>query len=100
MWKRTGASVTECAEAFEVPTLGEETIHLSKIKRNLCTQSEVTLSGKPTTKPARKGSARLPRSGDRWSLLLNVLKDKVIRKQLDNWLKDRECLPKVEGQSS
>ena len=64
----------EGAEAFEVPTLSEETIHLSKMKRNLCTQSEATLSGKPTTQPARKGSARLPRRGDRVEFVIERTK--------------------------
>ena len=95
----TDRSVRECAEAFEVPTLGEETIHLSKIKRNLCTQSEVTLSGKPTiaTKPARKGSARLPRRGDRVEFVIERTKgqsDSETIGQLDGLVKGRRVSSK------
>ena len=80
--------------AFEVPTLGKETIHLSKIKRNLCTQSEVTLSGKPTTKPARKGSARLPRRGDRVEFVIERTKGQSDSKQLDGLVKEQRVYSK------
>ena len=90
----TDRRVRECAEAFEVPTLGEETIHLSKIKRNLCTQSEVTLSGKPTTKPARQGSARLPRRGDRVEFVIERTKGQSDAEQLGGLVKGQRVSSK------
>ena len=93
----TDRSVRECAEAFEVPTHSEETIHLSNMKRNLCTQSEVTLSGKPTTKPARKGSAHLPRRGDRVEFVIERTKgqsDLETIEQLDGLVKGQRVSSK------
>ena len=84
----------EGAEAFEVPTLGEETIRLSKLKRNLCTQSEVTLSGKPMIKPARKGSARLPRRGDRVEFVIERTKGQSDSEQLDGLVKGQRVSSK------